>query len=869
LATFKEQVEGITSISIGATPTNDELSQFLVDGTREVINRIITARPDEAVKFTSSTNDASDAGILLTGQVISVVREHDSTSILRECSPISPGDRYAASDSTSLKYRSKYNPGFYVLDGKIHTIPASAGSDNDSIVTQVYYAINTGWSSSGIQNFPDEYEYLVALYASFRSLHALMGSKSIPVEAVLLDIPILSITASVPTGLSLPVISFTDISDIDTGSVSDIVATTVDITSATQPSYNSGAVFGDIASTLPTALTLDPINITAIPPDIPTVPGFTITTSSSLPTYSAPTTINGDAWVTTYPNQYAAITTALTAVPVEIAVAKAELAELISDTDSSSSGFVTALASAVNELDKVDNVIVEASNEFDGAVGNLNITAVAPGEPEIQAVTYETGGTASVEDIALVQNVSLPSSPPLFTEPSFPSRPTIEGSISDQDIEMSGAKIQQYQIDLQAFQAQLANNQAEFTEATTLYQAEMQKAVADAQAANNKELADAQAVNTKHLADYQSDQVDRQQTVQAIIQDNQANFTTWQQSLAQYQAEVSSQIQEYTQEASTRISKGNAFLQEANSYLQQAGGYINEINARGGFAGVKGSVVGNCLQTASSYISEVTARLSLGSNAINEYNARIGAELNEFNANLQKYQGEITSQLQKSQYEQQQEHAAQLQQYQAEVAVYQAEVGTTVQNYTQYLAENQAEYSSGLQKYQANLQDHSQKMQDALNLFNEQNVEYQAEVQSQIQQAQITNQESLQNMQKALQIALRDADKEQEHKFQAKIQDMQAVIASNQDLVAKYQAELSFYSAVVNKDIQEYATQVQTFQADAGAQTAKYQAELQAYQAEYAWLQDQYARLKQEYDTSFIALAPPKQESSAQQQPRA
>ena len=74
MATFKQQVEGITSLGVGITPTNDELSQFLVDGTKEVVNRIIAVRPDEIVKFTTSIEDANDSGITVSGQILSVVR---------------------------------------------------------------------------------------------------------------------------------------------------------------------------------------------------------------------------------------------------------------------------------------------------------------------------------------------------------------------------------------------------------------------------------------------------------------------------------------------------------------------------------------------------------------------------------------------------------------------------------------------------------------------------------------------------------------------------------------------------------------------------------------------------------------------------
>ena len=189
MATFQAQVQGITQLTVGTTPTTGELTQFLVDGTREVVNRIIAVRPDEIPKFTSSTHDSNDSGVAVTGQIMAVVREHDSITILRPCNPIDPRDRYEATDSESLKYRSKYNPGFYVLDSKLHTVPASAAGNNDSIITQVYYATDTTYAYTGIEFFPNEYEYLVILYASIRTIHAHMSVLAMPAEPVFEDLP--------------------------------------------------------------------------------------------------------------------------------------------------------------------------------------------------------------------------------------------------------------------------------------------------------------------------------------------------------------------------------------------------------------------------------------------------------------------------------------------------------------------------------------------------------------------------------------------------------------------------------------------------------------------------------------------------------
>ena len=181
MATFKEQVQGLTGLTIsssGSSPTNDQLTQFLKNGVVEVINRISSLKPGELVKFTSTTNDDSDDGITLTGKILSVVREHDSTSILRSCSLIPTNDRYEAKNIDSLKYRSKYNPGYFILDKKIYSAPASAGSSNDISVTQVHYDQTVAHGSDDMQNYPTEYIYLVPLYASCQSLLSAMGSKA-------------------------------------------------------------------------------------------------------------------------------------------------------------------------------------------------------------------------------------------------------------------------------------------------------------------------------------------------------------------------------------------------------------------------------------------------------------------------------------------------------------------------------------------------------------------------------------------------------------------------------------------------------------------------------------------------------------------
>tara|TARA_R110002020_G_scaffold161061_3_gene345828 strand:+ start:1248 stop:2402 length:1155 start_codon:yes stop_codon:yes gene_type:complete len=171
MATFEEHIEGLTQLNItsSSSPSQSELTTFLVNGLIDCANKITNLRPEELSKFSKTTN-ATDS-VAKKGKILSVVREHDSTSILRVCTPIDASLRYEATDVESLHYRSKYNPGYYERDGLIICVPEASGSgNNDIVVTQVHYdtgLINSDeYNAGAVENFPLEYEYLIALYAA-------------------------------------------------------------------------------------------------------------------------------------------------------------------------------------------------------------------------------------------------------------------------------------------------------------------------------------------------------------------------------------------------------------------------------------------------------------------------------------------------------------------------------------------------------------------------------------------------------------------------------------------------------------------------------------------------------------------------------
>ena len=162
--TFDDQVEALTGLTIsssGTNPTEAQLSQFLTDGVKDVIRKLIASKPGDANKFAITSSDASNAGIVVEGDVVGVVREHDSATILRKCSQMDPQHRYEATDKDSLSYRTQYNPGWYVLDGKIYSVPVSTSGNNALKVTQISFpAVAYGDSSIG---------------ASYKSITAVAG----------------------------------------------------------------------------------------------------------------------------------------------------------------------------------------------------------------------------------------------------------------------------------------------------------------------------------------------------------------------------------------------------------------------------------------------------------------------------------------------------------------------------------------------------------------------------------------------------------------------------------------------------------------------------------------------------------------------
>ena len=267
MATFEAQVEGLTSLSIdgSSAPTQTELTQFLTDGAKEIINVLPSDKLDwcSSQQTFTSVMPGSEAETLNTGKVLRVYRNDGDFD--RICRRILPDLKGYVVDPDEMDYASVTDPVYYTENNKINVLPEGGSCKYDEVQ---YPAVAYG--DSAISVFPDEAEYLVVLYASLKTLQNKMGSKysDLPSD---ISLPSLPVSPTVPT-------------------ISNLSISTAISSAPSAPSFSTGAISmsGATATTYtkPTfvAPALDDIGNMNLPvaPSAPSDPSFTTPSISSV-----------------------------------------------------------------------------------------------------------------------------------------------------------------------------------------------------------------------------------------------------------------------------------------------------------------------------------------------------------------------------------------------------------------------------------------------------------------------------------------------------------------------------------------------------------------------------------------------------------
>ena len=143
MATFKAQIEGVISQSLGTSPSADEVTQFLLDGVKDVVNRITQIKPEMGSLFSVSATLTDSTPLTVdSGAVAGVWRENGTTDDFEKAVQIDAGMKYRATDRTSLNYQSEYNPAWYFEGTALHVVP-EPGVSTEVILTGVTATLAT------------------------------------------------------------------------------------------------------------------------------------------------------------------------------------------------------------------------------------------------------------------------------------------------------------------------------------------------------------------------------------------------------------------------------------------------------------------------------------------------------------------------------------------------------------------------------------------------------------------------------------------------------------------------------------------------------------------------------------------------------
>jgi len=507
MATFEAQVEGLTSLSIdgSSAPTQTELTQFLTDGAKEVLNALPLSRKE--LYSTSSELNSSSTNLTVGGSEIFSVTRDDGT-INQPCRLIPPNMSGRASDSDDMNAASATDPVYYITNNILSVIPEPSNSNNAHVQILAYPAVAYGDSS--VTKFPDEAEYLIPLYASVRSLQNKLGSKS-------LDAPSLNITAVPPTVPTLSTVSYT------TASNADASATAVGaITVAT-------VAKGDISG------------------DVPTYTKPSLTTRVSFKAFSEDTS-NKNPFGDSDPGVFSISVTA----PV---------------------------APAINTISYTDATNADAN---------------------AQAVTTSSATAPGAVDVA--------SHAPTFTKPSVaPNFAKVDSHIDDnEDVELAQVKISQIQAQIAEYNSNINNEQNEFNKENARYQIEFreasEKANMDLQVAiqNANNLAQEYRQEAQQTTDIDKfnkaqdqalDLANKAKSMEKLIADNNNKLQKFQNEVQIYQAQVNKEVEEYSRKLSRyQMEVGNVFqawsktesdtLQQYQLDIQNELNEFNKDNAR-------------------------------------------------------------------------------------------------------------------------------------------------------------------------------------------------------------------------------------------------------------------------------------------------
>lgn len=170
MATFKQQIFDITG-DLSTSVSDASITQWLTSGARLVLN----AMPIHKLERISSIQNFTNTQDVEGKRIISVLRKDASNNNrFMPCRRLEASQIGKVHDSSYMEYASVTDPAYIVSNELVNTFPESVAT-NDSRVVSINTDITVAHGVEVIDNFPDEAEYAVTLYAARQALKKLIA----------------------------------------------------------------------------------------------------------------------------------------------------------------------------------------------------------------------------------------------------------------------------------------------------------------------------------------------------------------------------------------------------------------------------------------------------------------------------------------------------------------------------------------------------------------------------------------------------------------------------------------------------------------------------------------------------------------------
>ena len=588
MATFEAQVEGLTSLSIdgSSAPTQTELTQFLTDGAKEIINILPSDKLDwcSSQQTFTSVMPGSEAETLNTGKVLRVYRNDGDYD--RPCRRITPDKKGYVIDPDEMEYASMTDPVYYTENNKINVLPQGGACKYDEVQ---YPAV--AYTDSAISVFPDEAEYLVTLYASLKSLQNKMGSKysDLPSD---ISLPSLPVSPAVP-------------------SISNLSISTAISSAPSAPSFSTGAISMSGATaptyTKPTfvAPALDDIGNMNLPvaPSAPSDPSFTTPSISSV---TAEDTVIG-AMPTINETRIANLGTAPSYTPPAITT---------SGSDSTSVDLSKLDTASWTALDyDFDDENIDPLKWFQ-TLGDMiqNQEDVELANAQMQKISTYVNAYGQ----AMTNRLNV------FNKENAEYQAKLQEAI--QQAQLNSSRIQQEATWNQQRTMQQAQTSAQTRQSQS--QIDSNKAQQEASLKLQKEQQEYQSELSKYSSQLQSYQADVNKEVQRWTNEElnkkmQIFQNKYSNRLQEYSTNIQNELNEFNKENTVFRNQLDEEIQEAQNQQSKDS---NEYNAK--------------LQK---YSNEITAYQAQVNTSVQEYTNNLQADMQEYQQKLAKYSNELQS----------------------------------------------------------------------------------------------------------------------------------------------------------------------------------------------------------------------------------